>query len=66
MYDYEMINTYKWYMAYAKKLGVSPETIARWLDESPTTQIAWESGDPKSNLEAGQMSKNFVENKEVA
>ena len=53
-------------MAYAKKLGVSPETIARWLDESPTTQIAWESGDPKSNLEEWKMSKNFVENKEVA
>jgi|TARA_S200002703_G_scaffold132101_1_gene119828 DNA-binding XRE family transcriptional regulator len=66
MTDYEMINTYNWYQAYAQKLGVSPETIARWLDESPTTQIAWESGDPKSNLEEWEWSKNFVENKEVA
>jgi len=66
MYDYEMINTYNWYMTYSKKLGVSPKTIARWLDENSSTQIAWESGDPKSNLEEWEWSKNFVENKEAA
>lgn len=63
MTDYEMINTYNWYMAYAQKLGVSPETIARWLDKEP---FAFEAGDPESNLEEWEWSKNFVENKEAA
>ena len=63
MTDYEMINTYNWYQAYAQKLGVSPETIAGWLDKE---LFAFEAGDPKSNLEEWKWSKDFVENKEAA